>query len=66
MINFSRIEYPTCPECLTMINDLKIFTFVDIQVQQYFHLKECPKCNHKFLMKTRLELQTEVVPVTDY
>lgn len=64
-MTYSRIEYPTCPECLTLINDLKIFTLDDLQLSRYFHLKECPKCKKEFLMKTRVELQTEVVQVED-
>lgn len=63
MSNFSRIEYPTCPECHTLINDLKIFTLWDLESQRYFQEKKCPKCLKPFLMKTRVELQTEVVAI---
>lgn len=65
MSQFSRIEYPTCPECLTLINDLKIFNLWDLESQRYFQKKECPRCKKSFLMKTRIELQTEVVPVEE-
>lgn len=65
MTQFARIEYPTCPECLTLQNDEKIFDLHDLSEPRYFHTKEClnPKCGKKFLMKTRVELQTEVVAV---
>lgn len=63
MSQFSRIDYPTCPECHILINDLKIFDLNDLERQQFFQRKVCPACDKPFLMKTRIELQTEVVGV---
>lgn len=67
MTQWSKIEYPRCPYCLILINDMKIFSLHDI-ASPYFHLKTCPnpKCGKPFLMKTRTELTTETVPVEDY
>lgn len=63
-MNFSRIDYPTCPECLVLLNDERVFSLRDLR-SQYFQLKECPMCKKSFLMKTRIELLTEVVPVEE-
>ena len=65
MSQFSRIEYPTCPECKVLINDLKIFNLWDVECQRFFQKKECPRCKKPFLMKTRIELQTEVLAVEE-
>lgn len=59
-MNFSKIEYPTCPKCLTIINESKIFSLDDLLLSPYFKIKACPKCKGEFLMKTRIELKTEV------
>ena len=65
MSGFSKIEYPTCPECLTLINDLRIFDLWSLECQRYFHKKTCHSCKKVFLMKTRAELLTEVIRVEE-
>lgn len=64
-MNFAKIEYPTCPECKVLLNDDKIFDLWDLRSTQFFHKKTCPCCKKPFLMKTRIELQTEVVGVEE-
>lgn len=63
---FNKIQYPRCPVCLTEINDLSIISMQDLS-SPFFHLKKCPvkKCGEPFLMKTRVELTTETVPIED-
>lgn len=65
-MRFNKIEYPTCPYCLTLLNDDAIFSLKDL-TSPYFHLKTCPipSCGEKFLMSVRTELAVEAVPVED-
>lgn len=63
MTHYARIEYPTCPECGILINNDTIFDLRDLTASRFFHKKECPVCEKPFLMKTRVELLTEVVAV---
>lgn len=59
-MNFSKIEYPKCPSCKAIINDVAIFNMRDLSSSPYWQIKTCPCCNGKFLMKTKVILETEV------
>lgn len=65
MIPFNKIEYPTCPNCNVLQNSMQIFSLDDFTTP-YFKLKNCLSCKKPFLLKVRVELLTEAVPVEDY
>lgn len=63
-MNFTTIEYPKCPYCLIVINDISIFSLQHLRSNHY-DKANCPSCNKDFFLAVRIYLNSDAIKVEE-